>query len=156
MGMQASFTSEEWRTLQRAPLWVLTIAGAADQNLDKKEVEAFLKELQEAALYKGELARELLLSLVSDFNAIFAEFMAYLKSQPDLMGSLGKIADILESKATPDEALKFKGAMILVGTKIAEASGGGLLGAGSKVSQQEKKALAALVVGLRAQGILSS
>jgi hypothetical protein len=137
MGMQASFTSEEWRTLQFAPLWVLISVGGLDPNRDNKEVVAFLKE--EALLYKGELAGELLSSLVSDFNAIFKEFLAYAKSQPDYLRSLGEIADILESKATPDEARKFKGAMILVGTKIAEASGAG-----------GQRALVALVFGLRA------
>lgn len=154
MSTQTSFTSEEWQTLQRAPLWVLTVVGGSDRKVDKKELEAFVKEIQEASLYKGGLVREVLMSLVSGFNEIFKDFAAILGSQPDLLASLGEIADIIESKATPDEAQNFKGAMLLLGNKIAHASGGGLFGLGSKVSEIEKKGLAVLALGLRAEGTL--
>ncbi len=57
---------------------------------------------------------------------------------------LAQVAEILKAKATPEQARGFKEAMLLIGEKVAMASGSGLLGLGRKVSDAEKAALEAV------------
>jgi hypothetical protein len=145
MSTQASFTSEEWCTLQFAPLWTFTAVAGADRKIDEKEIQALAKELQEAILFKEPLVRDVLLSVASDFSNVM---LRYKKDSRDTIGGLREAASILDRKATPQQARNFKGAMLLIGRNVAEASGGGLLGLGSKMSDEEKTAFVLVAAAL--------
>jgi hypothetical protein len=145
MSTQASFTPEEWRTLQFAPLWTFTIVAGADRNIDEKEIQALAKELQEAVLFKEPLVRDVLYSVASDFSNVMLQ---YKKDSRDTIVGLREAAGILDKKATSQQARNFKGAMLLIGRNVAGASGGGLLGLGSKISDEEKAALVLVAAAL--------
>jgi hypothetical protein len=104
MSTQASFASTEWLTLQFAPLWIFSAVAAADRNIDKKEIEALAKELQEAILYKEPLVRDVLVSVATDFSNIMSQY----KTDPrNVTTGLQDVADLLDKKVTPQQAQNF-------------------------------------------------
>lgn len=141
------YTMDEWRTLQFAPLWVFTAISAANKKVSKKEITALAKEISEAHLYKEPLVQEVLGSVGSDFESVFREYQA---DSRDVMRGLSDVADLLDSKAETEQAKNFKMAMLLMGRNIAEASGGGFLGMGKKMGDNEKAALVLVAAALRA------
>ena len=142
-----SYTMEEWRTLQFAPIWVFTAVASADRKIDEKEAGALAKELSEWAQFKEPLVQEVLLSVVNDVANVMAQ---YHTDSRGVMAGLKDVADLLDRKATQEQAKKFKGAMLLIGNNIAQASGGGIFGTGDKISTEEKSALALIMMALRA------
>lgn len=146
MSTQASFMSEEWRTLQFAPLWIFSLVAGADGSIDKKEIAALAKELQEAVLFKEPLARDVLLSVATNFADVMSQYQA---DSRNAVTGLRDVADLLDKKASSQQADNFKKAVLLIGRNVAEASGGGLLGLGKKMSDQETSALALAAVTLR-------
>lgn len=139
-----SYTAEEWQTLQFAPLWAFTQVAGMDDNIDEKEFQAMAKEFGEAALYKEPLVREVFGSIATDVGNVLE---AYRKDPRKVEGGLVDTAKVLDEKSDPDEANGFKGSVIGVGKKVAEASGG-LLGRG-KMSEEESKALVWIATQLR-------
>jgi len=144
---KTSFTPEEWRTLQFAPLRAFYLVAGADSKVDVKETEEMIKTLNEAAFFIEPLVREVLFSIVSDFNNILAKLQT---EKRNFLDGLRDVADILDKKATPEVAKNFKTALLHIAHKIAEASGGGLFGMGDKVSDSEKAAITGIAVALRA------
>jgi hypothetical protein len=142
-----SYTAEEWRTLQFAPLWVFAAVASADGNIDEKKVGGLAKELSEWAQFKEPLVQEVLLSLGTDLASIMARYTA---DSRNVMVGLKDVADLLDKKSTPEQAKNFKGAMLLIGRNIAQASGDGLGGGFDTISQEGKTALALIVIALRA------
>jgi chorismate synthase len=142
-----SYTVEEWRTLQFAPLWVFTAVAGADRNIDQKEAGALAKELSEWAQFKEPLVQEVLLSVARDLANVMTQ---YRTDSRDVMAGLKDVADLLDRKAMQEQVKNFKGALLLIGRNIAQASGGGPLGLGDKVSAEEKTALALIMMALRA------
>lgn len=147
MAVRAGYTNDEWRLLEYAPLWVFSAVAGADSDIDKKEGAALAKELQEAHLYKNGLAREVLSSVLHGFSDIMPAYTADSRSIDE---GLEDVASLLASKGETD-AEGFKRAMLLLGKNIAESSGGGFLGIGSKVSDAEKRALVVVATSLRVE-----
>jgi hypothetical protein len=143
---ESDFSPDEWQTLRFCPFWVFHAVGIADGKVDKKELGAFLKEVQEAPLFKDALARNVLFSIAANLDAVFK---AYHADPRNVMDGLGQAADLLDRRATPETVKGFKGSMLLIGHRVAEASGG-LLGMGKKVSDKEKSALLLVRAALRA------
>ena len=92
MSTQASFTSEEWRTLQFAPLWIFSLVAGADGSIDKKEIAALAKELQEAVLFKEPLARDVLLSVATNFADVMSQYQA---DSRNAVTGLRDVADLI-------------------------------------------------------------
>jgi len=145
MAIRAGYTADEWQLLEFAPLWVFTAVAGADRNIDKKEMMAFAKELAESQLFKNDLAQEVLSSTGRGLDKTMPAFGADSRT---IDGGLGEVADLLDAKNEAD-AEGFKRALILVGRNIAESSGGGILGLGSKTSEVEMKALMICCASLR-------
>ena len=143
---KSSFTDSEWQTLLFTPLWVFFAVAGADQNVDEKEVESFTNELQQAVFFKEPLVRDVLLGLAGDFQKIMEAFQ---KDRRDVLAGLNDAGSLLDTKATTDSANNFKRAMLLIGRNIAQASGGGPLGMGDKVSDQEKQAIVLVAAALK-------
>ena len=146
MSLQASCTPAQWRTLQFGPLWVFHAVASADEKIDDQEVAALATELQEAELFKEPIVREVLTSVAGDLTNVMQLYKADTRT---VVQGLQEIADILDQVATSEQAQNYKGAMLLIGRKVAEASGG-FLGLGSKISEKEKIALAGVALALRA------
>lgn len=147
MTNRSLFTSQEWQTLQFAPLWVFGMVASADQNIDEKEFKALAKELAEAPLYKEPLVREVLMSVGTDFKGLMDAFKA--DSRTALSG-LGDVATVLDAKATAQQSKGFKGAMMLIAKNVAEASGGGILRR-DPVAAEEKTAIVMIGMALKFQ-----
>lgn len=146
MPNQSLFPATEWRTLQFAVLWVFGAVAAADGNIDKREVEALAKELSQAHLYKEPLARDVLLSLLDDFENIFN---LYQRDSRNVVQGLIEVANVLDRKVPPQVAYNFKGAMLMIGFNVSESTGKGFLGSGQKSLDQKHKALDAVAIIMR-------
>ncbi len=118
------FTSEEWRTLQLAPWWAFMAGTKADMRVDvqkaAQKVDAFLKEVREAALYKERLVREVLTSIGFNPKGWVAAYEADSRS---ILEGLTQVRTILDAKADSTEAVLFKGELMTFVDKGARASG---------------------------------
>ena len=136
--MREKFTQEEWDVLKLLPFQVFVLVAGADQEVDKAEIAQLQKDLQEAAFYKDPLHRELFVDILSsDINALIKEAMDVSK----FVERASQMKVTLRGKLTPEEYQRFVASMFINGLRVARASGGGLLGRGDKVSEEEKRAL---------------
>jgi hypothetical protein len=140
------FTAEEWSTLEFAPLWAFAGVAAIDNEIDDNEKAALGQELAEWALYKEPLVQEVFLSVGQNLATALPAFIA---DSRDLLVGLKDVADLLDRKATPDQAHKFKGALILLARKVGEASGDTGPAGDENVSDQEKMAIVMIGTALR-------
>jgi hypothetical protein len=143
MSLRSQFTDAEWSTLEKTPVWAFLLTAAADGNVDKKEVEAFAKELAETMLYKDELAREVFMSTATRLDSILPSTTA---APAAVIAGLKSAGEIVDAKC-PANAEAFKGSVLNICRNVAEASGGGLFG-GKKVSDLEKTALVVVATSL--------
>jgi hypothetical protein len=143
MTAQMSFTSEEWRTLQFAPLWTFSAVAGADANIDEQELTALDREITSGELYKEQLVREILSSIATDALGVLAEYTADGRTVDH---GLSQAADVVERHLSPEESDRFKQSMLVIGHEIAKASGPSI---GDKVSNEEKHALAGCALALR-------
>ena len=137
--MKEKFTQEEWQLLKLLPFQVFVLVAGADGRVDKEEVAQLQKDLRDAPFYKDPLHRELFVDILSsDINSLIREAADATK----LPARASQMKTILQQKLTPEEYQRFIGSMFINGVKVARASGGGVLGLGDKVSEEEKRALA--------------
>ena len=144
--MRKSFTSQEWRTLQFAPLWVFTAVAAADGKVDEKEFEILARELSEAHLYKNRLARDVLFSVANEFTKVLPDYGA---DRRNIINGLKEVADILDRKMSPQDVYEFKRALLGLGYNVVESSSKGVLGFGKKARDQKHQALDAAALLMR-------
>jgi len=137
MGIKDSFTYQEWETLQFSPFWVFGAVAGADQDIDEKEVEALTKEITDALRFTEPLVREILMSVMVDFADIMEQFK---RDSRDLVTGIQDVASVLDRKATLEQAKGFKGALLLIGTNVAKASGTTIFRR-DPVSDEEKAAI---------------
>jgi len=136
--MKEKFTLEEWELLKLLPFQVFVLVAGADEKVDEKEVAQLQKDLRDAPYYKDPLHRELFVDILSsDLNALIKEAMDLSK----FVERANQMKATLKEKLTPDEYQRFVGSMFINGLKVARASGGGVLGLGDKVSEEEKRGL---------------
>lgn len=146
MSSQTLFSSNEWRTLQFTPLWVFGAVATADGKIDKKEVAALAAELAQAPLYKEILARDVMLSLGTDFSNLFHLFGS---DGRNVVQGLTEVANILDRKVSPQTAYNFKASMLMIGYNVSESTGKGFLGMGQKALDQKHQALDAVAMIMR-------
>jgi len=137
--MKEKFSQEEWELLKLLPFQVFIMVAGADGRIDKEEVAQLQKDFRDAPFYKDALHKELFIDILSsDINALIREAGNVTK----LLERSSQMKAILKQKLTPEEYQRFLGSMFMNGVKVARASGGGILGLGDKVSEEEKRALA--------------
>lgn len=127
-----------------APFLVFLAVATADGKVDKKEGRAFHKILAQAGDLSSQLLRQVL-AQATDHAAQFIEALSSGKITP--LEELESIKKIAGDRLDEEEANLFKKSLLAIGIRVAEASGG-LFGFGSKISKQEKAALAALATTL--------
>lgn len=143
MSKADSYTSQEWQTLQFAPFWVFFAVAGADGKIDKKEMSALATELAEASLYNDPLVSEVLTSVGDDLSNLMD---LYLKDSRSWMSGLGEVQNVLENNATSKQANSFKKSMLIIGHRIAEASGGWFFR--DPVCDEEKRAIVMIAATL--------
>lgn len=139
MSYENKLSAKDWETLQMSFFAAFYGVAAIDGKVDEKETAAFSKEISEALLYKNPLVREVLASLARDLSTALKKFqlqntLEYLKAT----------RQVLETQVGEEDRDNFKRVLFGISVKIANASGGGLFGMGSKISKDEKTALAAI------------
>jgi hypothetical protein len=141
--MDANELSQEvLQHLAKAPALVFLLVAAADGNVDKKEIGQFQKILQDPA-YQPLFAA--MRETESDMLELLAEFQSSGRSPIDELAILRGILELL----LPEEAATVYKVMLLkLAKSIAEASGGFLGVFGSKISKEEKLAIAAIANAL--------
>lgn len=136
--------NSELEKLQKSPFLIFFIVAAADGKVDKKEVEAFIKILSTPEILKNELMAYLISNVGSKIPNIISEMAI---GQKDYIGELTALKEVIDTKLGAEHANNFKITLLKIGKKIAESSGG-FFGLGSKISKEEKTALAGIAVCL--------
>jgi len=137
----AETSAEDMKTLTRSPLLVFMLVAAADGKVDKKEMEGFQKVVMQVMATATPLLRDAMSRLLPQLD----EHLQALRNV-DPVEELERLTAILDSQH-PQEARQFKEDLMGVAVQIAESSGG-FLGFGSKISKDEKAAIAGIGVVL--------
>ena len=128
------YSDEEWRTLEYGPYWAFMSVAAQDGKLDENEKHAFSDAVADPGEMNGALGREVLASIAADDAAVFAAWEADDRSPADGFAAITKIL----AKADADEANRYKGTLIWLAVRVADASGSWL---GGTVSHKERGAI---------------
>jgi hypothetical protein len=145
----------DWLTLIYSPFWVFVAVAGADGKMDAKEVDALHAVLEGAEAGGSQLLSDVLAACAEDPEAAFDAFRTDGRTVDD---GLAQVRQVLDRELGEDRALDFKRGLLSLGVHFAQASGGGMLGFGSKVSPEERSSLALLVgfLGLPAEELPSS
>ena len=124
------------QTVARAPVLIFLVVAAADGDVDNKELKMFQK------LLSGK-KYQVLLALMQQSDVSTTEAVSQLVAQGgDLNARLAELNDAIDNAFSEESALGLKLTLLAFAHSIAEASGGFLGIFGSKVSNQEKVAMA--------------
>lgn len=138
------FSSDDFETLKQSVFLIFFLVSAADGKVDKKELVAFVKLLSDPEKIKNSLLNRIVTNVIHEVPAIVSEMA---RKKLDYINELGKLKRVIDDNLSSEDANSFKMSLLLVGKEIAEASGG-FLGFGSKISNEEKGALAAIALCL--------
>jgi hypothetical protein len=114
------FTTDEWRTLQFAPFWIFCALVGRYRNFDELDFAAFRWALQSAVTGNGQLARDVLSTVVGDLDIMRLRFELDTRS---IVTGLFEVTVVLR-KAPVEQAELFKEALLSqVGAGVARARG---------------------------------
>ena len=123
--------------LVRAPAIMFYLIAAADGHVDAEESAGFREFLATRLDMPSPLLQRCAQVMLPRLNL----YLAYLASPDfDRAEALAELREVLDTRHAED-ALAFKQSLVLLGEKVAEASGGGFFGLGEKVSDEEHSAL---------------
>jgi tellurite resistance protein len=129
---------EVMQHLAKAPALVFLIVAASDGKVDQKEIKQFGKILKDNAY-------EPLFVAMQQTNMSMVDLILSVKnSNNSPIEDLALIRRILDQMMPENVAKTYKVMLLMLAKSIAEASGGFLGIFGSKISQEEKLALAAI------------
>lgn len=133
------FTQEQWGLVSALPMGVFVMIAGADGVIDKKEVESFQSQLIVGMVGDSEIFQLAIMTSLSNFE-IMIEKMIEL----DFEGVAQFISlsyEMVKQNHGVDEVNKFGQALFDLAKSVAESSGGGFLGFGSKIGKEEKAVL---------------
>ena len=70
---EETFQDQDWRTLQFSSMWVFVGVAGVDGKISKKERKRFFKLLSDSPSLRGELVREVMMSVFMDLEGVFKE-----------------------------------------------------------------------------------
>ena len=130
-------TPDEWDHIGRAPLIAFLLVAAADGNIDKKEANVCVDDLTELSTQQTHpLTARMMERALAIMPTALPELMNSENPMEDLLGVNGLIND----KIGGQDAKIMKTSVLLMGEKIAKASGG-FFGFGKKIDKDEEQAL---------------
>ncbi len=144
----------DYELIKEAPFIIFIIMALADGEIDLKETSA----LAEVILNPSEFNNDFLVQVIRDAipeitSTSIPECLApIMNSSPDYLNKLQELKRTIDENLDASEALQFKMALIKLGYKIADASGG-LFGLGSRVCKQEEKMLQTIATVLGVTGV---
>ncbi|MEZ4514901.1 MAG: LysM peptidoglycan-binding domain-containing protein [Chloroflexota bacterium] len=148
MTNKSAFTSAEWQLLKDSPYWVQTAITVAEgrmsmveKRLEGKALENFLNGFETS----NQVIKDVLAAIKEGEHSVDPKSSADQVTQ-----SLAQIKNILNSKATREEADEFNDFLLGAGDAIVTASSEGLLSRGEKISDEEAAAMKAIAETLEA------
>ena len=132
---EETFQNHDWRTLQFSSMWIFVGVAGVDGKISKKERKRFFKLLSHSPALRGELVREVMMSVFMDLEGVFA---AFSDDGRPVQEGLPAVADILEEHTSKDEAVMFKSSLVSMGMEVAGADGPVI---GSNMSEAEAAGL---------------
>lgn len=140
----SQFSQEEFESLRLAPFLVFFQVACSDGKLDKKEVAKFIELLSEGNKYENPLLNRVITNVISDIPAMLN---AVFEQERDTSSLMLEVRKVVDARAGSEAGEAFAHALLAMGRDIASASGG-FFGFGSKISKDERMALAHLAVCL--------
>jgi len=130
-----NFQDHDWRTLQFSSMWVFAGVAGVDGKISKKERKRFFKLLSHSPALRGDLVREVMMSVFMDLEGVFS---AFSEDERKVQEGLPAVAGVLSEHASNDEAVMFKSSLLNMGLEVAGADGPVF---GSNVSEAESAGL---------------
>ncbi len=115
------FGPREWKTLQFGPLWVFSSVAGIDDEIDQREYAALSDVVSTAATLRGNLVREVMVSLAANFDQTLDE---YGRDERPADVGLAEVARLVDEKGPTQEAQMFKGTLVNLAFRFANTSGG--------------------------------
>lgn len=144
-GQESSqFSQDEFELLRRVPFVVFLMVACSDGKLDQKEVAKFVELLASSGKYENPLITRIITNVITDIPAMLN---VVIQEQQDISTLLRDVRRIVDARAGSEAGEAFAHVLLAMGHDIASASGG-FFGFGSKISKDEKTALAHLAVYL--------
>ena len=141
----AGFSGDEWEHLRDAPLAIFCIVAGADGKIDKKEADSFGKLFKDSGKFTSLLMQRVMAELsphTPQGQGILLNFLQrYTSDQFNRLHFFAQLNSLLTTKSEEPVSNAFKSDLLAFGKTVAESSGG-FFGFGSKVSKEEKTALA--------------
>jgi len=134
--MDHELTPQDWRTLQTAPLWVLSAILGRQNRFDPLELAAFWRALDDTAAGSAGLANAVLVALSADFSARLRE---HEQEERSVVTGLWDVTAIL-SRLDSLVAAPFATALLEVGEQLSRARGA----FGKVISREDGQTLALL------------
>lgn len=138
-------TSLEWSTLHNAPFSLFFLLASSAGADAKGRLAAFTKALAGSSKYQCDLLHRIATNSLSQASGLIEKLEG---EDIDHIEELGRICEIIDRKLPRAGAKEFKIALIALAKDMADASND-LLGAGSSMSDQEKFALARIILCLQ-------
>jgi len=131
-------TDDETERLVGAPFAVLALVAGADGKVDRKEIKRFQQMIEAASSASEPRFAELMQIAAKTCDAWLVRLNA---GEIDGESRLRDVATLLATRLDPQDAAAFRLGLVSMGERIADASGGGLLGFGKRTADQESAVL---------------
>jgi hypothetical protein len=141
MSVKDNFTPEEWKNLLRAPMLAgYAVAGAAPSKQDDfvREMAAVADGIVEGegGAAKGSLLGTVIADIIAnagDEQRGRTEKLSIEEARSTALDTCRAVADVLESKVSPEEAYEYKRWVLVLAERVAAAAKeGGLFGFGGE------------------------
>jgi hypothetical protein len=134
--------AQDLGALAMGPFLAFLLVAGADGPVDRKQAAQFTRSLAAAVDRHESPVREVFTEALENFR----EYLNEIKGEVQIVGRIRSLADVIDRSLPASPSAAYRMALLLLAREVAEASGGGLLGLGDKVSEREQKAIAALAV----------
>lgn len=152
MTTKDDYTEKEWQFLVFAPSFSANGMATTDGRVDSEETLTVTDALLKA---KNTYAQnELILAVIDELPKILAEMnipgeLRYVKTRDEALWAFGKIARIVDEKATVEEAKEYKQFLVDIIESVARASGKKLIFFGDEIGKEESNYLSDVSTALR-------
>jgi hypothetical protein len=139
-GVTQELSASERTRLEDALYAVLTLIAGADGVVDAAETQRFTHILESVAGGDDALMAEVA-------RAVIAGVAARARQPLDANAANDRVRAAVafaDARMPPEVSHRFKHGLYLLGTQLAQASGGGMLGLRNRTSDDERRALKAL------------
>ncbi|MEL7029651.1 MAG: hypothetical protein AAGL49_10680 [Pseudomonadota bacterium] len=141
---EGSSNNDMQELVARGPAMVFFLVAGADGTIDHKEIKVFRKVVEGVADHKSELFKASVIMMLPSLNEYIEECA---ESKLGILASLARLREAVD-ELMPDQAQAYFAALYELAERVAQSSGGGFLGFGSKISKEEQAALSLIRASL--------